>query len=194
MTNKILHGNFTPVDMASVIYSHFNRGNLEVQRFGADDQVIVQVRTRRGARSGGDTAIGITFQSFEDGVIVEVGKQMWAGIAASLGYSALAALHNPLNLINRIDDIAQDIEYLSLEDEIWRVLESNAAIKGSKFELSDRIKRITCEYCLTANPVDASACIACGAPMGNLQPSTCKHCGYILKASDRVCPNCKSSV
>ena len=194
MTKKVLHGNFSPNDLASLIYLHFNRENIEVHKIGSKDQVIVQIKSSKNSNSGGKTAIGINFQSFEDGVIVNIGEQKWAGIAASLGYSALAAIHNPFSLIGRIDDIAQDIENLSLEEEIWRVLENNAELNGSKFDLSDRLKRITCEYCKSANPIDAPNCISCGAPMGDLQPRTCQKCGYIIDRPETICPNCGAHV
>jgi RNA polymerase subunit RPABC4/transcription elongation factor Spt4 len=194
MTKKVFHGNFTPDNLAALILLHFNRGNLEVQKIGSGEQVAIQIRTRSTAQSGGQTAIGVTLQTFDDGVIISTGQQQWAGIAASLGYSALAALRNPFTLLGRIDDIAQDLEYLSLEEEIWNVLSANIKIKGSQYDLSRRLQRMVCDYCDTANPVDAPACIACGAPMGDKQPKTCKSCGYVLTTRDRFCPNCRKAV
>ena len=191
MTKKIFHGDFTPDELASLFLLHFNRGNLEVRKSGSGGQVAIQIRTKQNAQSGGNTAIGITFQEFDDGVIISVGEQQWLGIAASLSYSALAALRNPLSIIDRIDDVAQDIEYLNLEEEIWQVLLSNVKVKGSQYTLSKRLQRIVCDYCDTANPVDASACIACGAPLGGKQPATCKNCGFVLLSGEKFCPNCK---
>jgi len=127
-------------------------------------------------------------------VIISLGGQQWLGIASSLGYSALAALRNPFSILGRIDDIVQDIEYLNLEEEIWRVLFSNVRIKGSQYALSKRLQRISCDYCDTANPVDAPACIACGAPLGGKQPRTCKNCGFVLFSNEKFCPNCKKAV
>jgi len=194
MTKKIFHGNFTPDDLAALLLLHFNRGNLEVRKIGSGDQVAVQIRTKIGSQSGGQTAIGITFQAFEDGVVISTGEQQWLGIAASLGYSALTALRNPFTLLGRLDDIAQDLEYINLEEEIWKVLTANVRIKGSQYELSNRLKRIVCDYCDTANPAEAPSCIACGAPMGNKQPRTCKNCGFVLSANEKYCPNCKKLV
>ncbi len=194
MEQRIFHGQFKPEDLAQTLLVHFNRGNLEVQKIGSGDNLAVQIKTRDYRTSGGETALGVSLLSVEDGVMVQVGQQTWFGIAASLGLSALAAFRNPLNLLHRLDDLAQDIEYVQLTDEVWRVLESNAKALGSGYELSDRIKRVTCEYCLTANPTGAPSCIACGAPMGNLQPFTCRSCGYLLTKNQKFCPNCKRPV
>lgn len=194
MNRKIYHGNFTPNDLASILVIHFNHGNLEVQKIGSEDTVAVQIRSKSHAQSGGRTAIGVTLQQFDDGVVVSIGKQQWLGILASLGFSALAAIKNPFSLLHRIDDIAQDFEYLQLTDDIWRVLSSNVKTIGSGYQLSERLKRIVCEYCHTANPVGAPSCTACGAPLGNSQPRTCNNCGYVLAQSDRKCPNCKKPI
>lgn len=191
MIQKIYHGNFSPEDLASIIEVNFNRGNIEVRKIGSDNRVIIQIRSKNTAKSGGQTAIGITFQQYADGVIVSVGEQQWLGVAASLGFSALAALKNPFSLLHRIDDIAQDIEYINLEDEIWSVLETNIHTIGSGYQLSDKLKRLSCEYCHTANLVGSPSCAACGAPMGDIQPKTCKFCGYILYKNELRCPNCK---
>ena len=131
-----------------------------------------------------------TFQEVEDGVAVQTSQQAWVGVAASLGYSALAAMQNPFSLLGRIDDIAQDIESIQLMDEVWKVLSSNARVLGSGYELSQRLHRVMCEFCLTANPAGAPSCLACGAPLGNAQPATCKNCGYVVLKAESKCPNC----
>ena len=191
MEQRIFHGTFTPEEFAECLLVHFNRGNLQVQKIGGGNSMAVQIKTRDLRTSGGETALGITFQSVEDGVMVQVGQQTWFGIVASLGISALAAFRNPLNLLHRLDDIAQDFEYVQLTDEIWKVLDSNAKALGSGYELSERLKRIMCDYCLTANHTGAPSCIACGAPLGHLQPFTCKNCGYVLFEFEKTCPNCR---
>ena len=194
MEQRIFHGRLMPDEFADCLLVHFNRGNLVVQKLVNGEIVSVQIKTRDGRTSGGETALGIIFQPVEDGILVQVGQQAWAGIAASLGASAVAALLNPLNLLHRIDDIAQDFEYIQLSDEVWRVLESNAKALGSGYELSERLKRVMCDYCQTANPVSEPSCIACGAPLGYNQPKTCSRCGFVLGKKDKYCPNCKHLV
>lgn len=194
MEQRIFHGDFSPDDLAACLLVHFNRGNLIVHKLGSGESVILQIKTRENSPSGGQTALTITFQEVEDGVAVQAGQQAWIGVAASLGFSALAAIQNPFNLLSRIDDIAQDLESLQLIDEAWKVLKANAKVMGSGFELSKRLNRVMCEYCQTANPAGAPSCLACGAPLGNAQPTTCKNCGYVILTSETVCPNCNKSL
>ena len=194
MQQRIFHGQFIPDKFADCLLVHFNRGNLIVQELVTGENLLVQIKTRDGRTSGGETALGIIFQPVEDGILVQVGQQAWAGIAASLGASAVAALLNPLNLLHRIDDIAQDFEYIQLIDEVWKVLESNAKALGSGYELSERLRRVVCDYCQTANHAGEPSCIACGAPLGYLQPRTCSHCGFVLGNREKYCPNCKQPV
>jgi len=191
MEQRIFHGQFSPDDLADCLLVHFQRGNLMVHKVVSGENVIVQIKTKENSPSGGQTALTLTFRQVEDGVSVQAGQQAWIGVAASLGYSALSAMRNPLNLLNRIDDIAQDLESLQLNDEAWKVLNANAKALGSGFELSNRLRRVKCEYCLTANQAGAACCQACGAPLGNAQPTTCKNCGYVVFKTESVCPICK---
>lgn len=194
MEQRIFHGDFSPDDLAACLLVHFNRGNLVVHKLGSGENTIIQIKTRDNSPSGGQTALTFTFQEVEDGVAVQAGQQAWIGVAASLGFSALAAIHNPFNLLSRIDDIAQDLESLQLMDEAWKVLHANAKVLGSGYELSKRLNRVMCEYCQTANPAGAPSCLACGAPLGNAQPTTCKNCGYVVLTSETICPNCKKAL
>jgi hypothetical protein len=190
MERRIFHGSLKPVDIAQALMAEFNRGNLHAQTLGQSDKMIVQIGTHPGAMSGGQTALTITIQSVEDGIMVELGQQAWLGVAASLGMSALAALRNPFSLLGRLDDIAQDIESLQLSERAWNVIDQCARASGASLELSDRLKRLVCEYCCTANPVGEPACIACGAPLGTAQPDACPHCGFVVRQSEPKCPNC----
>lgn len=194
MDQKIFHGDFSPSDLADCLITNFNMGNLSAQKLGNDTKVAVQIATSAWRTSGGSTAISVFLQKVEDGVAVQVGRQAWLGIAASLGYTALAAIRNPFSLLGRLDDLAQDMEYAQLSDEIWKVLEANARVLGTGFELSERLKRFVCEYCHVANPPGEPSCIACGAPLGKIQPKSCKNCGYILNHDEKFCPNCKVRV
>jgi len=194
MERKIFHGKIKPVDIAQALLGEFNQGNLHAQTLGQSDKMIVQISTSPGAMSGGQTAITVTIQKLEDGIMVDLGQQAWLGVAASLGTSALAALRNPFHLLGRLDDIAQDIENLQISERVWQVIAQSARAAGVSTELSDRLKRVTCEYCGTANPVGEPSCIACGAPLGKMQPNTCRNCGYVVQPGDKKCKNCNQNL
>jgi hypothetical protein len=190
MEQRVYHGELTPSYIARALIARFNQGNLRAQQIGSGDQIIVQIATRHGALSGGMTALSVSLQAIEGGVSTQVGKQAWLGVAASLGITALQALRNPFSLVGRLDDLAQDFESLQLSELVWETIDSSARAAGASYELSERLRRLVCTYCSTANPVGEPSCIACGAPLGNLQPFTCDKCGFVLRVSEQVCPNC----
>ncbi len=194
MQPKIFYGDITPAEMAQALTAEFDRGNWKTQQIGSGEQVVVQVATRRRVRSGGQTALSITLRKVPDGVSVQVGKQAWLGVAASLGKTALLALHNPFSLLGRLDDLAQDIENLSLSERVWEVIERTARSAGVSQALSERLRRVVCPYCGTANEVGEARCIACGAPLGEAQPRTCPRCGFALTGGEHTCPNCGAKV
>lgn len=194
MDQKIYHGDIEPRLVAEALTAAFNRGNLRVITLGDDKAMSVQIASANQPAAGGQTALGVNLQKVPDGLLVQVGQQTIYGVAASLGLSALAALANPFNLVGRLDDIAQDIESLTLSEDVWKTIDGAARSAGSGFDLSDRLRRMVCAYCNTANPVDAPSCIACGAPLGGAQPKTCKQCGYVLKPEEHYCPNCGAQV
>lgn len=190
MDRKIYHGNIKPEDIARALVAEFNRGNLRVQQFKSQSKLLVQIATQEWLRSGGHTAISVSIEPHPDGVIVQLGNQNWYGIVASLGKTAISALANPWNLLGRLDDLAQDVESVNLSDQIWRVIEQTAQSAGAAYELSERYRSVACAYCKTANLIGEPNCIACGAPLGNLQPVTCPRCGYLLHKGELNCPNC----
>jgi hypothetical protein len=188
---KVFHGDIKPEDFSLALIGEFNQENIRAQQVGHGDEIVVQIATREMRRSGGKTAVTVTLEKAEDGVIVQVGKQSWFGVAASLGYTALAAIRNPFNLLGRLDDVAQDIESLQLSERVWEIVENVAYTAGASFELTERLRRLVCQYCRTANPLGSSSCLACGAPLGDAQPSTCKYCGFVVSSDDKLCPNCE---
>jgi len=194
MERKFFHGNITPADVAQALLAEFNLGNLRAQVLGQSDKLVVHISTRPGAVSGGNTALTVSIQKFEDGVVTEIGEQAWLGVAASLGTTALWAMRNPLNLLGRLDDVAQDIENLQLNERVWTVIGKSVEALGASKKLSERLRRLECEFCGTANPVGEPSCIACGAPMGNVQPGTCPNCGFVIKSGEGQCPNCGSNL
>jgi hypothetical protein len=190
MDNRVFHGNITPIDVAQALTAEFNQGNTQTQILGESGNLTVQIASSQFSRSGGKTGVSVNLQQIEDGIIVQIGEQQWLGVAASLGQTAISTLLNPLNLLGRLDDIAQDVSSLQLNERIWKTISNIARNAGASQELSERLSRITCEYCGSANHVGASTCIACGAPLGAAQPKTCPKCGFVLSHDEKFCPNC----
>jgi hypothetical protein len=194
MEPRIYHGNITPESIGSALLAKFNRGNLRATQYGDEELVIIQIATREYVSSGGSMAMTVTLKNVEDGVAVQVGKGSMLGTIASLGLTTLATLRNPLNLLGRLDDLAQDIENLQTEENVWGVIDEVMRTAGASYELSERLRRMVCSYCNTPNPVGESSCIACGAPLGDVQPETCENCGFVLKHGETRCPNCGQPV
>jgi hypothetical protein len=194
MDRRIFHGNITPNDIAQALLGEFNRGNLHAQVVGQASKIAVQISTRRGAQSGGQTALTVTLQDTAEGVMVEIGQQAWLGVAASLGQTALSAFRNPFNLLGRLDDLAQDIENIQLSDKIWKAIDRAVLSAGASHELSDRLRRVMCHYCQSANQVGDASCVACGAPLGTVQPATCSNCGFAVTYTESICPNCNKNL
>lgn len=190
MERKLLHGNLQPIDVARALVAEFDQGNLRAQVLGEGEDLAVQIATRPESRSGGRTALTISIRQAADGVWVQSGSHEWLGTAASLGQTTIAALINPWNLLNRLDDIAQDVENMQLMERVWAAIDRTARLLGADTQLSDRLRRLVCDYCGTANPVGEGSCIACGAPLGNSQPGTCPNCGFLVATSEARCPNC----
>lgn len=190
MDRLIYHGPITIEDIVSALIAEFNRGHLRAQAIGDDDTRVVQITTVNRPTSGGQTALSVHLSRIEDGVQVQFGRQEWLGIAASLGQTALGALLRPASLLGRLDDLATDINYLQLNDKVQETIERVAKAAGASFEISERLRRLTCTYCLTANPVGEPHCIACGAPLGPSQPIACPHCGFVTTAGSTLCPQC----
>lgn len=191
METKYYYGRITPQQIAQALRSTFNRGSLRAQIIGADDHLMVQIATQTKPSSGGYTAIGVRIDAIEDGIAVSIGQQEWMGILASLGKTALLAWKNPLSLLGRLDDLAQDLENIQLVNKIWQTIDDTVRKADASFELSERLRRIECPYCRTANPTGEPHCIACGAPLGAVQPHTCQNCGFVV-TTEAICPNCKS--
>ena len=194
MDRRVFHGNIAPTDIARALMAEFNQGNTQTQILGESDNLTVQIASSQYSRSGGRTAVSVNLQQIEDGVMVQVGEQQWLGVAASLGQTAISALLNPLNLLGRLDDLAQDVSSLQLNEKIWQIVANVVHTAGASQELSERLSSVTCEFCGAANQVGASTCEACGAPLGKAQPKTCSKCGYVLTHDEKFCPNCGQAV
>jgi len=194
MHNPFVYGEVVPADMAAALIAAFNQGNLRCQQVGQGDKIMVQIATRDFAHSGGKSALSVTIQKVTDGVTVGIGQHEWLGVAASLGASALAAFRNPWSIISRLDDIAQDINSLTLEQQAWDAIESFARTAHATKAISQQLSTVMCEHCLTANKVGESNCVGCGAPLGPVQPMACGQCGNVMPPKSKFCSNCGAAM
>lgn len=194
MIQRVYHGDVTPTNIAQDLVSHFNRGNYIAQSLSQGNHVTVQIATRQYQSSGGQTALTVSIHPIEDGVSVQLGQQAWMGIAASIGTTVISALRNPFSLLGRLDDLAQDIESLQMTEDVWKIIDKSAVAHKSSFELSEKLRRLECSYCGAANPVGEPTCIACGAPLGDMQPISCYKCGFVAKKGEYFCPNCGTKI
>jgi len=190
LNQRTFHGPITPGDLATALVAELDQGNLQAQQMGRRGNLVVQVASPVMPASGGRTAISVHLSEIEDGVLVRLGQQQWLGVAASFGITALAALRNPFSLLGRFDDIAQDLASLQLTARIWQTVERAANSLGASYEISERLRRLTCRHCDTANPVGEPNCVSCGAPLGPLHPSACSNCGFVVSQSESKCPQC----
>lgn len=190
MQQRTFHGPVTPRSFAEALVAGFQRGSLRAQVFGDEEHLIVQLASSAMPVSGGATALSVDLVRIEDGVHVRLGQQEWLGVAASLGATALMALRNPMTLLGRLDDLAQDLASMQLSAAVWETLDRTAASLGASHMISERLRRLSCTYCATANPVGEPRCLACGAPLGPDQPLACGRCGTISVAGTRVCGGC----
>ena len=190
MDRRIFHGNIKPNDIAHALMAEFNRGSMHAQVLGAKDKIAVQITTRAGSMSGGQTALTVNIQTVEDGIMIEMGQQAWLGVMASLGQTAFSALRNPFSLLGRLDDLAQDIESIQLSERTWMVIDRSVKALKASYALSEKLSRIACDYCGCANPLGEASCLSCGAPMGQSQPTTCSNCGFVVTLEETICPNC----
>lgn len=190
MKTKLYHGDLDAEEMAVTLANFFNRGGLTAQSSVRGETAYVRITTREARGSGGRTSLAVALAQRGERIEASVGEQSMLGLAGSLGASALLAWLNPLNLLGRLDDIAADIENLTLEDQVWKLLDRMAANGGASTQLARRLQRMACSYCNTANEVGAGRCVACGAPLGDVQPSGCPQCGFVVLAGEKQCPNC----
>jgi predicted RNA-binding Zn-ribbon protein involved in translation (DUF1610 family) len=190
MDQRTYHGKIDPDELANAIVTAFDQGNLRAQKVGQSERVMVQIATREWRGSGGQTAMTVTIARVADGVSISLGQHEWLGAAASLVQTGLMALLNPVSLISRIDDIAQDVNSFSLPTQVWDSIDRYCRGIGASMMLSEKLRSVVCPYCGVANSVGQGSCSACGGPLGDVQPRACPRCGNVMNNRSKFCDNC----
>lgn len=75
MDRRIFHGNIHVIDIAQALLGEFDQGNLRAQMLDQGNKILVQIGTRQDRISGGQTAMTVTIQKVDDGIMVELGEQ-----------------------------------------------------------------------------------------------------------------------
>ncbi len=190
MNEKIFYGDLQAETLATALLTEFDRADWQAQKIAASGQIAVQIARRQRPTSGGFTAITVRLRQLPNGVMVQIGQQEWFNLAASMGATLLSVLRNPWNILQRLDDLTEDIESLQLQDRIWQVIEETARLANASHQLTEALERVMCAYCGTPNAQEASHCLACGAPLQMDIPLTCPHCGFPIPENEAICPNC----
>ncbi|MBI5879474.1 MAG: zinc ribbon domain-containing protein [Chloroflexi bacterium] len=192
MDQRTYHGKLTPDELASAVVAAFDQGNRRAQKVGSGERVMVQIATREWSGSGGQAALAVTIQRIEGGVTVSLGQHEWLGAAASILQTGVMALLNPITLLNRIDDVAQDVSSFSLPTQVWDVVEKYCRSVGAAMAMSERLQSVACPYCGVTNKVGDGKCSACGGPLGAAQPRLCPKCGNVMGPTSKFCDVCGS--
>ncbi len=190
MAERKFRGNITPGDLAEALVTQFNRGDYRAHKVGRGTQAVVQISTNRRIRGEPDTAITVTIAPTEEGVKVDMGEPQWLEVAADLVQTGLGALINPWSLVHRVDDVARNVQDLNLPQQIWTAVEQYVKTVGTRPALPPEPTMVTCPYCRTGNQIGEGRCVACGAPLGDVQPVRCPSCGRLLAAGTAQCPQC----
>ena len=190
MDQRTYHGDINNDELARALVSQFDRGNLRAQQLGAGERIMVQIATRDWRGSGGQTALSVTIAKVEDGVTVALGQHDWLGAAASIAQTGWLAFLNPLSLLDRLDDIAQDVSSFSLPTQVWDTVEKYCRSVGASKAISERLRAIACPYCGVSAKVGQGQCSACGAPLGDIQPRACSQCGNVMRSNAKFCDIC----
>jgi predicted RNA-binding Zn-ribbon protein involved in translation (DUF1610 family) len=194
MDQRAYHGDIGLEELADLLVSTFDQGNLRAQRVGTSTRAMVQIATREWRGRGGQAALTVTISRLPDGVMVALGQHEWLGAAASLVQTGLMGLLNPVSLITRLEDIAQDVNSFSLPTQVWDVVDKYCRSVGASLAMSERLRSVVCPYCGVGNTVGQGSCSACGAPLGDSQPRTCPRCGNVMAHRSRFCDVCGATL
>ncbi len=190
MDQRTYHGSISCDELANALVASFDQGNRRAQRVGRGERLLVQIATRAWSGSGGQAALTVTINQVADGVMVSLGQHEWLGAAADLVQTGVMAFFNPIALIYRLGDIAQDVNSFSLPTQVWSVVDKYCRSVGAAMMLSEKLRTVVCDYCGVANNVGTGSCSACGAPLGAVQPRACPHCGNVVRNNSKFCDSC----
>ncbi|MDH7488204.1 MAG: zinc ribbon domain-containing protein [Anaerolineae bacterium] len=187
-------GKISADGLARALVAHFNTPTSRAQMTGDGTRILVQITNRQVEHSDPTTALTVGIVQDSDSITVTMGRQKWIGIAADLARTGIMALINPSYLLNELDNVARNVDWLSLRDQVWAVIDQYCQSVGGSLGIPEELKQVACPYCGVGNPIGQPKCSACGAPLGEYQPITCPKCGYLVPWSKRFCTRCGASL
>jgi DNA-directed RNA polymerase subunit RPC12/RpoP len=187
-------GKISAQGLAQALVGHFDTAETRAQMVGDENRILVQIANRQVQAGDPSTALTVGIVQDEDSVTVTVGQQRWLGIAADLAKTGLLALINPWTLVQELDDVARNVDWLGLRQQLWDVIGQYCQSAGGSLGLPPDLRQVACPYCGVGNPIGQPKCSACGAPLGDYQPVTCPQCGYLLPYNKRFCTRCGASL
>jgi DNA-directed RNA polymerase subunit RPC12/RpoP len=187
-------GKISADGLARALVENFNTPDSRAQMTGDRSRILVQIGNRRMESADPTTAITVGIVQDEDSITVTMGQQKWMGLAADLAKTGIMALINPWYLLNELDDVARNVDWLTMRNDVWQAIDGYCQAVGGSLGVPAEVKYVACPYCRSTNPIGQAKCSTCGAPLGDYQPVTCPKCGYLLVWNKRFCTRCGASV
>lgn len=193
MEQRAFHGKIDAEELARSLVLRFNAGDSRAQWMrGEEGRTVVQIQSLKQDRDDPTTAVTLHISPSRTGIVVALGEQQWAGVAADLAKSGLMAVLNPWSLLGEIDDIARNVQRLQLRQQIWQAIDAYCKSSGVSTGGVMPVQQVICPYCGTPAEVGQPTCKACLGPLGSVQPITCPRCGFLNEHDARQCVNCRT--
>jgi len=187
-------GGISAQSLARSLVEHFNTPDTRAQMVGDPSRILVQIGNRPREFGDPTTALTVGIVQDEESITVTMGQQKWIGIAADLAKTGIMALINPWYLLNELDDVARNMDWLGLREQVWQAIDGYCQAVGGSLGVPPELRQVVCPYCGVGNPIGQPKCTACAAPLGDYQPTTCPKCGYLLPYTKRFCTRCGASI
>ncbi len=192
---RLYHGKINAEEMARALTLRFNQKETRAQWLrGESGRVIVQIQSQGVERGDPNTAVTVHITPLDIGVTVAVSEQQWLSVAADLAKTGIMGWLNPLRLLDELDDIARNVRWLGLRAEVWKAVDEYCQSQGSGRGATAALQAVLCPYCDTPNPIGAYNCRACHAPLAEVQPMVCPHCGFLNTPEGSLCVNCGARI
>jgi len=190
MEQRTYHGKITPQELATALLARFNTEDMTATQAGEGDRLVVNIMASGAV--GGPCSLSVGLSPAPTGVTVTIGPYNILGVAADLLETGLKALVNPITLIGEITDVAQNVQRLTLPQQVWQTIDHYCQSVGAS--LVPEPSGVTCPYCGIISPLGTGQCPSCGAPLGEYQPIACPKCGRLLPRTTRFCIRCGTAL